>query len=310
MSRRWCFVALLGTLSGTAGCRREGNAEAASAMRVELASREGRLSRRQADTSGAGGGAPLAQWMLPGSLGEVSGLAIMSDGRLLAHDDESARVTVLDPRRGTLLKTFYVGNHGTKGDFEGIAVAGDVIYLMTSKGVLYAFREGADRADVKYAMHDTKLGKECEFEGVAHDPTANQLVMACKHVGDKDLKDYLVLYRVALPIAASPEITRQTISLEQLRTTHQWKGLHPTDLARDPATGNYVMVAALERALIEITTDGSVVQAIPLPGKHGQAEGVAITSDGVLIISDEARAKAATITLYRWPLADTSAARS
>jgi hypothetical protein len=32
---------------------------------------------------------------------------------------------------------------------------------------------------------------------------------------------------------------------------------------------------------------------------------VAITNDGLLIISDEAVAHAATITLYRWPPADT-----
>lgn len=307
MIRGSLVLASLTLLANAAGCRREANASAAQAQKQEVASRAARVSSRQADTSGAASGAPIAQWVLPVSLGEVSGLALLSDGRLLVHDDERARVAVIATRQGAMLKEFYVGARGIKGDFEGIAVARDTIYLMSSKGVFYAFREAADGRDAKYVMHDTKLGKECEFEGVVHDPTTNQLVMVCKRVGDKDLKDHLVLYRVGLPLSASSPITRLTISLDQLQTTHKWKSMHPSDITRSPATGNYVMVAAPERALIEITPDGRVVRAIPLPGKHLQAEGVAITNDGVLIISDEARARPATITLYHWPSADTSA---
>jgi len=84
--------------------------------------------------------------------------------------------------------------------------------------------------------------------------------------------------------------------------SNSWKGLHPSDIAVDPATGHYVLVAAQEKALIEITPSGEVVRAIPLPGKHGQAEAVALTPDGILIIGDEATNRPAALTLYRWPL--------
>ena len=63
-----------------------------------------------------------------------------------------------------------------------------------------------------------------------------------------------------------------------------------------------MLVAAQEKALIEITPSGELVRAIPLPGKHGQAEGVALTPDGILIVGDEATNRPATLTLYRWPL--------
>jgi hypothetical protein len=49
------------------------------------------------------------------------------------------------------------------------------------------------------------------------------------------------------------------------------------------------------------------VRATPLPGKHGQAEGVALSPDGILIVSDEATKRSATLTLYRWPLTAESA---
>ncbi len=84
--------------------------------------------------------------------------------------------------------------------------------------------------------------------------------------------------------------------------SNSWKELHPSDVSVDPATGNYVLIAAQEQALIEITPLGEVVSAVALPGKHKQAEGVALTGDGILIVSDEATTRPASLTLYRWPL--------
>ena len=81
-----------------------------------------------------------------------------------------------------------------------------------------------------------------------------------------------------------------------------WKNLHPSDITVDPETGNYVMVASLEKAMIEITPAGEVVFVRLLARAHEQAEGLAITKDSILIVSDEAKQSPATITLYKWPL--------
>ncbi|MEO6446191.1 MAG: SdiA-regulated domain-containing protein [Gemmatimonadaceae bacterium] len=304
MTSGWLLVGSLMSVMGATACQRDRAAEA-NALRVELDAREARLTARAADTSDTLAREPLAHWVLPPSLSEISGIAVLADGRLVAHDDERARVAVIDPQRGVVLKEFYVGSKGLQGDFEGITVAGEDIYLMTSTGELYLFREGNDRAEVPFEKFDLKLGKECEFEGVAYDPTGQQLIMPCKHIGVKGFKADVMLYRIALPLSRQLQVTRLTIPIAEFQLTHKWKGLHPTDITRHPTTGNYVLVAAPERALMEITPDGTVVRAIPLSGAHRQAEGVAISRDGgVLIISDEANAGPATITLYRWPPAE------
>ena len=49
-----------------------------------------------------------------------------------------------------------------RGDFEGIAVLDDVIWLMTSDGDLYATAEGANGDRMTYAKHETGIGRECE----------------------------------------------------------------------------------------------------------------------------------------------------
>jgi hypothetical protein len=46
--------------------------------------------------------------------------------------------------------------------------------------------------------------------------------------------------------------------------------------------------------------DGEVVRSEPLPGDHRQPEGVAVTKDSLLMVSDESNVKPAAITLYRW----------
>ena len=292
---------LLGGLTVWGGCRPTSSASRAGA--AELSAREHRLTANLAK-AGAKRSSPLARWILPREMGEVSGLALTGDGRLLAHGDENGRVYVIDPRRGVLLKHFTVGTAEGEAhaDFEGITLAADRIFMVASNGTLYEFAEGVDGERVRYVLHDTRLGHECEFEGVAFDAVTALLLLPCKTVGTKDLRDHLVMYRLRLGSGADSTLAPITIPLAKVKGSNPWKGLHPSDITVDPVTGNYVLIAAQEKALIEITPSGEVVRAIPLPGKHGQAEGVALTTDGILVVSDEATNRAATLTLYRWPL--------
>ena len=62
-----------------------------------------------------------------------------------------------------------------------------------------------------------------------------------------------------------------------------------------------MMVAAKDKAIIEVTPAGVLVSARRLPGEHAQAEGVAVTRDRILIVSDEAAGGKAAVTLYRLP---------
>src|SRR6202022_1627179 len=82
--------------------------------------------------------------------------------------------------------------------------------------------------------------------------------------------------------------------------SNKWKNFHPSDLNIDPFTKNYVIVASKEKGLIVVTPDGEVLRSEPLPGDHRQPEGVAVTPDRILLISDEANVKPPAITLYRW----------
>ncbi len=262
-----------------------------------LEARLARLNSSLADENSKDANKPIARWHLPPELAEISGLALTPDGRLFAHNDETARISEIDYRRGIVVKQFMVQE---TGDFEGLTYADDHFILLTSNGVLLQFPEGANGERVDCTTLDTRLGKECEFEGIVYDSRTNAVVLSCKIASDKKLRDSLILYRYPLDVDAA-EPSMQTIPYSEVIGKNNWEKLRPTDLTIDPASGNYVLVAAQEHALVAFTPDGDGVLARSLGNRHQQPEGVAVTRDHILIVSDEATNTAATLTLYRWP---------
>jgi uncharacterized protein YjiK len=249
-------------------------------------------------------GTPIAKWLLEPYLLEISGIALTSDGRLLAHADEGARIYGIDYRVGRMTGTFDLGEKPVVGDFEGITSVNDTLYLMTSAGVLYEFQEGDNESRVGYTRHDTGLKDQCEFEGVAFDPSIRSLLLPCKNVHPAGpLQDSLVIYRLKLPPGTESQPSRLTLPLGPIIGPNGWKKLHPSDITVDPATGNYLLIAADESALIYITPSGELLFARPLGPGLAHAEGVAITKDNILIISTEGEPTKlpSAVTLFRWP---------
>jgi uncharacterized protein YjiK len=243
---------------------------------------------------------PIARWLLPPELAEISGLALTPDDRLFTHNDEVARITELDYRRGTVLKYFWAGEKDLRGDFECITYGNNRFFLMTSNGMLYEFPEGQQGERVDCTVYDTHLGKECEFEGLVYDERAGGLILACKNAGSKHDRGQLVLYRYTLGADGNHDISEIDVAQKDVIGANPWKQVHPTDITLDPFSGNYVLVAGQEKALIDLTPGGHVVFSRPLEGHHPQAEGVAITHDHILMISDESTSGPASLTLYRW----------
>jgi uncharacterized protein YjiK len=277
--------------------------EKASPDSALLASRGARTAAGQSRSDSAGpGGAPIARWLLPKPLAEISGLALTADGRLLAHNDSHARVFEIDYRRGSIVKQFELAPNPGKVDFEGITVAGASLFLLVSDGTLYEFKEGANGASVPYTKHETGLGRDCEFEGVAYDSTTASLLLACKVVKIQALNDSVVIYRwkVGAGTSAAQRVSRFSVSTAGVALTGG-KTINPSDITVDPQSGNYLIVAAREKVLLEITPAGAIVGSQLLVGAHPQAEGIAVTKDRVMIIGNEAAAGPATITLSRRP---------
>lgn len=299
MSVRRCIALAVTLVPLLAACRQTPQVKAAELHKVERA-RASELARRiaQADANPAKREA-IAMWIMPPGLNEISGLALTTRGTVLTHDDNVGRVYEIDPKTGVLLKSFsLLGN--PKGDFEAITIVGSDVYLMTSDAKLFRFKEGADGTQVPYSIYDTGLGKQCEFESLTYEPDSSRLVMVCKRILDKAEPHALVIYRLPLPLGDRSAISTVRIPIQEVADTNKWKNFRASDVNIDPFTRNYIIISGREKGLIEVTPDGDVVRSEPLPGDHRQPEGVALTKDSILLVSDEANVKPPSITLYRW----------
>jgi uncharacterized protein YjiK len=293
------LVLLACALPCVGACRETPQARAAQVKGVEAArlkTFETRLRLADADSSTA---LPVAMWLMPPELREISGLAITSRGTVLTHDDNVGRVYEIDPKTGILLKGFSLMDR-VRGDFEAITIAGTDVYLLESKGKIFKFKEGRDAEQVPYTVYDTGLRKECEFESMAFEADSSRLLLVCKKFLTKKAPHELLMYRVPLPFGDRSAMTTLRIPIAEVVGSNRWKNFHPSDINIDPITKNYVIISSNQKGLVVITPGGQVVRSEPLPGDHRQPEGVAITKDSLLIVSDEANVKPPAITLYRW----------
>jgi uncharacterized protein YjiK len=241
------------------------------------------------------------QWKLPRKLSEISGLALTRDHRLLAITDEEAVVYEIDYESGRLVKAFAFGDPVVRGDFEGIAVLDNKVWLMTSHGRLFSALEGANGERVQFQQFDTGLGKYCELEGLAQDRENGLLVLACKETRSKT--DKLKIFELSVTASGISLVRDVTVPKAAIADEIDRKHFNPSGIAIAPDTGQRTMVAARQHAIVQLSRDGELINAIILPKKkrHRQAEGVEITNDGRLLIADEGGDGKARLAVYRLP---------
>ncbi len=240
----------------------------------------------------------VQQWRLPDRLREISGLALAPDGRLFAVTDEMAIVYEINYADGKLVSAFALQDPPLAGDFEGIAWLNGHVYLTTSDGILYSSPEGADGERVEAARTDTGLGEKCEIEGLAEESRTDHLYFVCKvgrgggkaqilQIFEWSVADQAVVRNIALPVA-------------DIRRTLRTDDFNPSGIVLNRANHHFLIVAARQRAMVELGQDGQLIVARQFsePGRHWQAEGIELTSSGKLLIADEGRGGKARLAVY------------
>jgi len=241
----------------------------------------------------------VLRWELPERLREISGLALTHDGRLLAHEDQNGIVYELDAREGRLRKAFALGSPTAREDFEGIAVAGDRVYLVTSGGRLYEAREGEDGERVRFHGYDTGADRDCaDVEGLDYDARGQVLLLACKQAR-ADARGSVGIYRWSPALRAAAEPAWMRIPEEALARPIAAKRFRPSALALEPGSGNLLLLSSDPPALAELAPDGGVLSVRRLSAdEHRQPEGLAVDAAGALYVADEGAGRAARLSRY------------
>jgi uncharacterized protein YjiK len=248
-------------------------------------------------------------------LREISGLTLTQDGNLLAHHDEEGEIYQIDHTSGQILKKFKIGRKKVKADFEGIASTMDYLYMTTSSGDLYQFREGKDGEKVKFEVFDTPLSSKNNVEGLCFNPDSNSLLLACKDNPGKGIKDKRAVYQFSLqemqlqdvPFLLIPEegydksdsysLIRKIGSFFLLPTRRKFS---PSAICRHPQSGHFFILSANDPMLVEVSASGDLLGSVELDQeKHVQPEGITFLTDLSLIIVDEGAGGPAHLTCYK-----------
>ena len=244
-------------------------------------------------------------WKLPRQLEEISGLAMTGDNRLLAHNDERAIVFEIDYQNGSIQKAFQLAdlNYPVAGDFEGIAATDDKIFMVTSSGRLYEFREGTSGESVLFNVYTTGVGRDCEIEGLTYDRSQRGLLLMCKDARSLEMEGQLAIYQWSIDKKQLNGDVRLVIPVAEFSRHISGRKFHPSGIERHPVSGNLYVIAARQGAIAEITPAGQVVAVRKFPARwHRQVEGITFAADGTLIIADEGAGRKGRLTLY--PVSD------
>jgi len=230
-------------------------------------------------------------------LNEISGLTFSNDGNLFCHTDEAGIIYQIDINSGKITKKFFIGNFLLKDDFEDITFSGGYFYLVSSSGIILKFKEGKDNEAVNYEKFTTSLSSKNDIEGITYDKETNSLLLACKESPGKKLKGVKAVYRFSLE--DNKLINEPYIKIKEKELNDFVSSNFKPSAITSMRNGNFLMLGGKSLGLIEVSRQGNVINKIKLNNYHLQPEGIGISKNGTLIISDEADGKSPYLTIYK-----------
>ncbi|MEM9820296.1 MAG: SdiA-regulated domain-containing protein [Bacteroidota bacterium] len=254
---------------------------------------------------------PDATFELPPILVEISGLSLSDcSQRLCAIQDENGIVFRINKTDGTVEERFEFWKNG---DYEGIEMVGDRIYVVKSTGTVYEIINWGT-AQQSVNKFNTFLKKENDVEGLAYDAKNHALLIACKGIpatGESFEVARLkkVIYSFDLNKKELDFTPRFEISLTDihsfLNTCPLEKNIEklisffkpdqnltfsPSALAIHPISGNIYILSSSKKIIIVLNARGEIIHIDRLDKKiHRQPEGLAFDKDGTLYLSNEGK---------------------
>lgn len=112
------------------------------------------------------------------------------------------------------------------------------------------------------------------------------------------MRHTLALY--SWPIGSdAPATLWRSLPEEAATSVAGLREFRPSSVEIDNVSGRILLLSANEGAFAELSPEGELVAARRLGHDHPQAEGMTVSTDGELIISDEGAGQHARIAIYR-----------
>jgi uncharacterized protein YjiK len=262
---------------------------------------------------------PSSITKLPQKLHEISGISFYKKNELACVQDEKGVIYFYDIKKDKLRKSKNISFSNDK-DYEGIANVNDTLFILCSNGDISEIDASNDSS---YAhTYNTFLSKHNNTEGLCFDKQSNRLLVACKGKPEKGTakRHMKVIYGFDLvkrELVEEPIYKIEPDSVEAHFVNESQKGFwsnlfskkkstgifvfDPSEVAVDPVTNDVYILSSVGKTMLCLSYDGQIKFSFHLNSEiYKQPEGIAFTSDGNMVISDEGRAgKANLITIGR-----------
>lgn len=226
--------------------------------------------------------APDARLTLPSVLQEVSGLTVLPTGRLGTVQDEEGTIYEVDPATGAVTDRLAFGE---RGDYEGIALTPDAVWVLRSDGDLYRVARAAG-GGVEVETFETALASRNDTEGLAYDAAGGRLLVAAKEDPGDSLRGVRAVY--AFDLATRALSPAPAFTLDRALLDGDLAAFKPSALAIHPTSGHVYVLSSVRKALAVVDAEGTLLAAVPLEeALFPQPEGITFAPDGTLYIANE-----------------------
>lgn len=260
---------------------------------------------------------PDKSYTLPPTLNEISGITFLNENEIACVQDELGIIYIYNLKEGKITKEYKTG---LIGDYEGISLVGNTIYLLRSDGVLVEYPDfRAPNMKIKeYFLNLPSLNNE----GLCYDMENYRLLIAAKIKPGKEIenKDLRYIYSFDLKTKAPNNVPIFKLDVKTIeafarkinipipyRINKQTKekvdvfNFRPSEIAVHPIDKNIYVLSSNDKLLLMIDKSGEIKNLIKLDSKvFNKPEGLSFLSDGTMLISNEAQKGKPTLLIFKY----------
>jgi uncharacterized protein YjiK len=228
------------------------------------------------------------KWQMPKQLTEISGLSLIDDNRFACVQDEQGTIFIYNILSSSVEKEI---PFGAVGDYEGLAVVGETVWVLRSDGKLFEV-SNINAVNPAVKEYSTHLTIKQDSEGLCYDKKNNRLLIAIKGAA-LETEDYKGIYAFDL---GSKKMDQQPVfkidlldKVFQSGSGKKKKGsINPSGIAIHPLNGDMYIIDGRNPKLLITDAAGTIKKLYPLnPNEFAQPEGITFSTAGNLFIANE-----------------------
>lgn len=227
-------------------------------------------------------------WFLPDDLKEISGIYHLGGQEMACVQDEDGIIYIYNLASEKITNKI---KFGKRGDYEGIAINGNIAYVLKSDGEITVIENFRDE-NFKIKSHQIFNDKKLDFEGLflVND---QQLLMGVKERKKEESPESILVYSLninSMEIDKNPviNIPMDDKVFADIPNSHPSRYFYLSEIAQHPNTEEYYILEGRTPKLLILNPDKSTKTLLYLDSTlFPQPEGLTFDEAGRIFISNE-----------------------